>query len=487
VVYQQMNIKTSARRTALEAAMSAMEVELGLPREFPPEVAAEAERMVADHSLPGEDMTGVDFVTIDPPASTDLDQAVHIERDGDGYTVRYAIADVPAFVADGGALDAETRRRGQTFYLPHRRIALHPETISEDAGSLLPGQRRGAYVWTFTLDADANVSTTSLVRATIESRAKLAYADVQADLDAGSASESLRLLREVGLKRIALEHARGGASLRLPEQEVEVDDAGAYRLVARAPLPVEDWNAQISLMTGMEAARIMLEGRVGILRTMPPPDAASVGLFRRQAAALGTEWREDVRYGDFLRSLDVGDPPQMAVMHAATSLFRGAGYTAFDGEPPAETLQSAIAAPYAHTTAPLRRLVDRFVLVVCEHLSRGVEVPEGIRAALPLLPALMEESNRMAGRAEREALNAVEAALLLGRVGERFDAVTVGAPAPEQVERARGNGKPAYGTLLVTDPAIAARFVGDVPAGERVVAELVEADIESRSVLFRVV
>ena len=52
------------------------------------------------------------FLTIDPPGSMDLDQALHIERDGDGYRVRYAIADVPAFVQPGGAVDAETRRRG---------------------------------------------------------------------------------------------------------------------------------------------------------------------------------------------------------------------------------------------------------------------------------------------------------------------------------------------------------------------------------------
>ena len=481
-----MNLSTSARNTVLAAAMSALEDELGLPGGFPPEVTAEAVRVVEEYALPDEDMTHIGFVTIDPPTSTDLDQAVHIERDGDGYTVRYAIADVPTFVPEDGDLDAETRRRGQTLYLPHRRIALHPEVISEDAGSLLPGQRRGAYVWTFSLDADGNVVQTSLVRAAVESREKLAYSEVQESIDAGTASHSLSLLREVGLKRIDLEHQRGGASLRLPEQDVEVD-YGGYRLTARAPLPVEDWNAQISLMTGMEAARIMLDGGVGILRTMPAPETGSEKIFRRQAAALGSEWADGVHYGDFLRSLDVSDPRQMAVMHAATSLFRGAGYTAFDGEAPAETDQAAIAAPYAHTTAPLRRLVDRFVLVVCEHLVRGADVPPGIRATLPLLPDLMNASNRTAGQAEREALNAVEAALLHGRIGERFDAVTVTGPAPHQSGKTPANGKAPSGTLLVAEPAITARYEGDVPAGEHVVAELVEADVESRSVVFRIV
>ena len=72
----------------------------------------EARAAAASASMPERDETGVAFLTIDPPGSMDLDQAVHIERDGDGYRVRYAIADVPAFVTPGGAVDVEARRRG---------------------------------------------------------------------------------------------------------------------------------------------------------------------------------------------------------------------------------------------------------------------------------------------------------------------------------------------------------------------------------------
>ncbi|MFB0835603.1 RNB domain-containing ribonuclease [Arthrobacter halodurans] len=487
MAYQQIDLTPRARQTLLAEAIASVEKELELPEAFPPEVLADAERAVAEQPLPPKDLTGVAFVTIDPPGSTDLDQAVQIERDGDGYTVRYAIADVPSFVAEGGPLDAETLRRGQTLYLPDRRIPLHPEIISERAGSLLPGRRRSAYVWTFALDAVGAVVATGLERAVVESREQLDYASAQAAIDAGGAPDTLQLLREVGLRRIALEHERGGASLRLPQQEVEVDDAGDYRLVARAPLPVEDWNAQISLLTGMEAARIMIEGGVGILRTMPAPDGHGERQFRLQASALGHEWRRDVHYGDFLRSLDVSDPRQMALMYAATSLFRGADYTPFDGEPPAETVQAAIAAPYAHTTAPLRRLVDRFVLVVCEHLGRGVPVPEGIRAALPLLPGAMRASNQISGRLERAAVDAVEAALLHGRVGERFEGVVVDGPTPEQAGKARNSGRPPSGTVQITEPSISARVEGHVEVGAAVTVELVRADIVEHTVLFRVV
>ncbi|HMX09215.1 MAG TPA: RNB domain-containing ribonuclease, partial [Microthrixaceae bacterium] len=104
--------------------------ELALPREFPDEVLAAAELAARAGGLAGDtaagrrrrDLTGIDFVTIDPPGSTDLDQAVHIERRGQGFRVRYAIADVAAFVGVGGPLDDECRARGVTIYLPDGRI-----------------------------------------------------------------------------------------------------------------------------------------------------------------------------------------------------------------------------------------------------------------------------------------------------------------------------------------------------------------------------
>ena len=60
-----------------------------------------------------------------------------------------AIADVPAYVEAGGAIDAEARRRGQTLYAPDGRVPLHPAVLSEGAASLLPEQDRRAFVWRF--------------------------------------------------------------------------------------------------------------------------------------------------------------------------------------------------------------------------------------------------------------------------------------------------------------------------------------------------
>lgn len=391
--------------------------------EFPAEALAETARAVdtwRERARTHVDLTDIEFVTLDPAESTDLDQAVHLERTADGYRVRYAIADVPLFVEAGGALDAEARMRGFTIYLPDRRVPLHPEAISEGAASLLPGQVAPAFVWDMELGADARVREVSLVRALVRSREKLAYDAVQKDLDAGGGHPLMELLQEVGDARELLEAERGGASLGAPEQRVQID--GPHLSLAwRQQHPIERANAQISLMTGMVAAEIMCEAGTGILRTMPPAPPEAVQRFRRQAAALGAPWPEEMAYGDFLRTLDWTKGRHMALINQAASLFRGAGYEAFtDGQVPENPIQSALGAPYAHTTAPLRRLVDRFVLALCFAHTSGDAVDPDLLAALPRVPELMASAARVAGALEREAQEIVDVAVLATYSGERL-------------------------------------------------------------------
>ena len=154
----------------------------GAARAVPARGAARGRRGRVDAGRPpGADRTDIPFVTIDPPTSRDLDQAVHLDPPpGGGYRVHYAIADVAAFVRPGGALEAETWRRGQTVYLPDGNVPLHPTRVSEGAASLLPDVDRAAVLWTIDLDADGATVDIRLERARVRSRAKLDYAGVQA-------------------------------------------------------------------------------------------------------------------------------------------------------------------------------------------------------------------------------------------------------------------------------------------------------------------
>lgn len=482
--YSHIGVGSSAAEKSLAQALAALNVEFKLPGAFSPEVLAEVDQVIAAHQLPAPDLTALPFITIDPPSSQDLDQAMYLERNDDGYVVHYAIADVPAFVPAGGPLDAETRRRGQTIYTPGQRIPLHPAPMSEGAASLFANDPRSAYVWEIHLAADGTQTAATVRRATVQSVAKLGYEEAQAMHDAGTApaafAGTLALLAEIGTKRIALERARGGASLNVPAQEVDFVD-GHYVLEFRPGLPIEDWNAQISLLAGMAAAELMIEGKVGILRTMPAPDEEAIATYRLQTVALGQPWATDMAYGAYLRTLDTSDPKHLALMHAATTLFRGASYTPFNGTLPEQLTQAAVAAPYAHTTAPLRRLVDRFVLAICAALCANEEVPEWAIAALEELPEIMADSNQLANKVDRAAIDTIEAALLRHHLGGEFNAVVLAGP--------KNNGRTnksatARSSIQITSPAVSAYCDGDLEPGTVVRVKLVEVDIAKRSLKF---
>ncbi|NDK39482.1 RNB domain-containing ribonuclease [Pseudoxanthomonas gei] len=463
------------QQAALASGMAGLQRELGLPSEFPPEVEQAAVVAAANPRWPDEDRTGIEFVTIDPPDAMDLDQAMFVERSGQGYRVHYAIADVAAFVAAGDAIDLEAHRRGETLYGADAKVPLHPRILSEDAASLLPDQVRPALLWTIELDASGEGVAVDVRRARIRSRAKLDYAGVQRQIDAGTAGPMWAVLREIGTLRKQREQRRGGVSLPLPEQEVRVEE-GRWTLEFRARHPVEDWNEQISLLTGMAAAHLMVEHGVGLLRTLPDADPRDLARLHRTARALGVDWPQSRNYPDFIRSLDPANPRDVAMMTACTSVLRGAGYVAFDGAVPEHSQHSALAAQYTHVTAPLRRLVDRYTGETCLALCGGTPVPQWVLDALPALPATMQESARRASRYENAVLDLAEAAALASRVGEVFEGAIV------EIDRK----EPRQGEVMLREPAILARVDAThaLPLGEQVRVRLVEADPATRRIRF---
>lgn len=460
----------------LSRGLRGIEQELELDVEFPPEVTAAAEQAAAQPRLPDLDRCDIPLVTIDPEGSMDLDQALHFERRDGGYRVFYAIADVAAFVEPGGPIDVEAHKRGQTLYGPEYRIPLHPPVLSEGAASLLPDEVRPALLWTIDLDAAGEGVRVDVARARVMSRARHDYASVQKQLDAGAADDVFVLLKEIGELRLERERERGGVSLPLPEQEVEVED-DHWSLVYRQLLPVEKWNAQISLLTGMGAAEIMLYGEAGIVRTLPKPPETAITRLRRTARGLHLEWDLDVDYPDFVRSLDPNTGPGAAMLNACTSLLRGAGYVAFDGGVPEHIEHAAIANEYAHTTAPLRRLVDRYAGEICVSLCADQDIPDWVRLALRDLPREMETSDRLAHRYERSVVDLVEAGVLSSSVGQTFTGVIT------EVDEKDAKS----GSVVLAAPAVEAKVTttrDQLPLGDTVQVRLVEADKIARKVRF---
>lgn len=463
---RRIHIRPSAD-PALAQGMRDIRNDLKLPSAFPPEVEAAASAAAANPRWPELDRSEIALVTIDPAGSMDLDQAMHVERTEGGYRVHYAIADVAAFVSAGDPIDLEAHRRGETLYGAETKIPLHPKVLSEDAASLLPDQLRPALLWTIELDHTGEGIAVDVRRAKVRSRARLDYEGVQRQIDAGKADPMWAVLREIGELRRQREVSRGGVSLPLPEQEVSVED-GQWKLAFRGRLAVEDWNEQISLLTGMAAAYLMVQAKVGILRTLPPPDPHAIARLRITARALAIDWPDALDYPGFIRSLDPSSDVHVAMLTACTSVLRGAGYAAFDGTLPAQSMHSALAAQYAHATAPLRRLVDRYSGEICVALCAKQPVPAWVLAALPDLPATMQASGHRAGQYESAVLNLAEAVVLAPRVGEVFPGAIV--------EVARDD--PRKGTVIVREPAVEAGVSGSaaLPLGADVRVSLVEAD-----------
>ena len=460
----------------VEEGIARIQEEQGIDPEFPPEVEEAAAHAAANPRLPDLDRTDIAFITIDPESAMDLDQALHISRAGDGYVVHYAIADVAAFVSPGDPIDVEAHKRGETLYGADRKVPLHPKVISEDAGSLLEGEVRPALLWTIQVDETGEGTDVHVERALVRSTAKLSYEGAQRAIDDGSADEVLLLLKEIGELRLHRDAMRGGVSLPLPEQEIDIRGEH-WALEFRQMEPVELWNAQISLLTGFGAASLMVYARVGVLRTMPPPDPRDVQRLHRTAKALGIEWPAEQLYPDFIRSLDPTVPAQAAMVVASARLLRGSGYVAFDGEVPAEPQHSALVSEYAHVTAPLRRLVDRYTGEVCVSLCSEQPVPDWVLAALPSLPKTMQQSSGRARGYENAVFDLVEAGLLADRVGEEFDAVVVSVDEQD----------PTHGVVMLKDPGVEAPVVGTaaLPLGSDVRVTLGAADVATRKVEFR--
>lgn len=471
-----MDLSTArGRRLHTTAALSfdVIRTELEVPQAFSAGVLADAQDSLSRGPQGEREPLALPFVTIDPPQSMDLDQALHIERTADGYLVHYAIADVAAFVRPGAAMDNEAWARGVTLYSPDTRTPLYPPQLSEDGASLLPDKDRPALVWVFTLDEAGEPTAVEFTRRLVRSVAKLDYAGVQVDFDKSAAHPSIGPLAELGPILVQQARGRGAIELPIPDQEVVLAADGSWRLSFRAQLPVERWNAQISLLTGRCAAQMMLAAGIGLLRTLPVADQHAVAGLRRVAISLGIDWPAEVSPGQILSTVDGSTPREAAFIDEAAGLLRGSGYTAFEGLVPNQTEHAGVGAPYAHVTAPLRRLADRYVNEVCLSIQERREVQDWAAHRLPDLPAAMTAGNRRDNGLERACLDATEAAILSNRLGEVFEGVVV--------EIDDSGAKSA--TVVLSDLAVRAKCSGTaLELGMTVRVMVAEADVATRTV-----
>ena len=398
---------------ALGEGLAAIRVQFQLPSGFPLEIEAAAAAAARQPLTRHVDRTAIPFVTLDPASSTDLDQAFVIEQSNSDLILRYAIADVGWFVEDGGPVDVEAWQRGETIYLPDGKVSLYPAILGEGAASLLPDGPRPAVIFTVRVATDGVSTLDSAERAIIRSRAKLAYTSVRPDeLPDGFAELSRRIE--------AAEAARGASRVDPPQQEVVESADGGFALEFSAVTPAEEHNAALSLATNLAIADMLYRHGTGLFRVMPEPDDWAVRRLRHSARAIGVGWPNSMSLEDRQRQLDPNDPKQAAFMLAIRRAGAHASYAPFHaGERP---WHSAMRATYAHATAPLRRLADRFVIEAALAIANGRNVPDTAFAAFERLAQVMNKADSKAAQVDSAVLELAEAVVLSGRAGESFDA-----------------------------------------------------------------
>lgn len=437
--------------------------EFGVPTEFPAEVLSAADDAAKrDPTGTHVDRTDREFRTLDPASSTDLDQAFAIEVSGSDVVLHYAIADVGFFVSPGDPIDVEAWTRGSTIYLPDKRATLYPTVLCEHAASLLPDGPRPAVIFTVRVDEQGDVRLDGVERAVILSRAKLSYTDVDASSIDGFGELSRRI--------VTAEERRGAPRVEFPEQELERTDQG-WELRFDPRLESEDQNAGMSLATNLAVADAMMAAHTGLFRVMADVHDRSLGRLRHVAQAFHLDWPVDMPLAQFQRSLARDEPRSAAFLLAVRRAGGGASYEPYrKGERP---WHAAMAATYAHATAPLRRLADRYVVETALAVANGVDVPEAVEAALSELPAVMARGDGQANRIDAAVLDLAEAVLLADRIGDRFEAVVVD-------EDDRGP------VVQIAEPAILVRVsAARVTPGDEITVQLVAADPAARRVEFR--
>jgi ribonuclease R len=412
-----------------------------LPREFPKNAVLEADAL-PDALDPAElarrmDLRALPFVTIDPATARDHDDAVCVEPLGDGgFRLWVAIADVSHFVAEGGALDLEARRRGNSVYFPDRAIPMLPERLSGELCSLRPQVDRLVLVAELTLDARGAVHGSRFHEAVIRSRARLVYDAVaevmegrpSPDVPSGEATEQLAQLAALAPRLTKRRFDAGAIDFDLPSAEIVLGDEGHPTDIIEAPRTIAHRAIEESMLLANRAvAEALVAAEVPALyRVHEAPTPVALASLRALLDSFGLldlprDAPLDSREIAAAVQRAVGRPEERVIHFTALRSMRPARYDArclghfalaFDA--------------YLHFTSPIRRYADLVVhRALRDLLAGGAEARARAQARAERMPAWAVRTSlceRTAMDAEREVIDLKKGVFLRDRLGDEFEA-----------------------------------------------------------------
>lgn len=502
-------------------------VEHGIDPEFPPTVL-ERSVLVPDRVRKSDqegraDLRDLEFMTIDPPDARDFDDAVCVETLGRvkdlgraKLRVHVAVADVSHYVREGELFDEEAAYRCFSTYLPHRAVPMLPEPLSSGICSLVPKKDRCAMVVSFDLDSSGKVGEAEVRAAVINSRHRLTYDQVAAELaKKGRMSPVLRRrilqLRQAADRLRGARLRRGAIELNLPELKIKLDQDDPERIreivsARAAPEMARAYNLieEFMLAANEGVARLALKHRLPVIyRVHDRPDEERVERFAAVAGLLGVEVDTEKLLAPrgmqaFLKK--VHDHPRRAALNGL--LLRTLAQAEYATQNVGHFALASRA--YLHFTSPIRRYPDLVNHRVMKAWLRRRKQPAG-PSPVPKMPALRDAAERATRASDRERatvqaerdVKALFAAVhMRDRIGDRFEGTVSGLahagvfvtlddpPVDGMIRR----------TLIERDTRESyeldesgARLLGtktgkSFTVGDRVIVEVVDASLQRRQV-----
>lgn len=448
--------------------------EYGLPGEFSDKVMRQAQRTpdtVSEADMAGRrDLRNVLMVTIDGEDAKDLDDAVSLTRDGDGFRLGVHIADVANYVQERSALDCEALARGTSVYLADRVIPMLPHKLSNGICSLNAGVDRLALSCLMLIDEKGKITDYEICETVIRVDRRMSYTEVAALLDEKPAADEispasgmpsqthgqtpeassqmpgqapdpadypsalLAMLQDMEqLMQLlrARRKKRGSIDFNFPEAKVILDENGVpLEIVAREANTATRIIEEFMLAANETVAQHCYWQELPfVYRTHEAPDeekllklSTFIGSFGYGMKGISDEIHPKELQKLLARAADT--PEERLISRVTLRSMKQARYTTED------VGHFGLAAQhYCHFTSPIRRYPDLQIHRIIKDVLRGRMTAEKEAHYREILPEVAEDSSRLerrADEAERETVKLKKAEYMTKHIGEEYDAVISG-------------------------------------------------------------
>lgn len=388
-----------------------------------------------------EDLREAVTVTIDSASARDFDDAIAVERTGNGFRLGVHIADVSHYVREGSPLDLEAYRRGTSVYYPERAIPMLPERLSNGLCSLRPEVPRLSMSAFLELDRDGKVRRRRFARTVIRSHRRLTYDEVRRTLEEpqpgdeseyGAVLPMLRQAEELArlLHRRRVE--RGSLDFDLPEGDVVLDSDGTMVGVLPSERHIAHRMIEEFMIAANEAVAQELDGHEcpALYRVHDAPDPERLEELRDMLRTFGVQLPDDLEslHPSALQEVlerVAGRPEEALVSTLVLRSMQRAVYS-----PECRGHYALASRYYCHFTSPIRRypdlLVHRQLKRVLAGTWREASERDLLAERLPAMAKQTSDTERRAERSERELIQWKKVRHLADRVGERFSGQITG-------------------------------------------------------------